>query len=248
MGIDTNKILAVPALALGAAEIPLYEMVQAYGTFANHGQRLKPMMITRIEDADGKVIVENKPIPVEQQERVLSIEEADLMNHLMKKVVAEGTAQKLVYKYGLNFDIAGKTGTSQNNSDGWFIGYTNNLIAGAWVGAETPAVHFKSLELGQGASTALPIWGKFMEKVTHDPKYAYVAEAKFPVYCDSVKHQLLCIPEISENDTTEILEIPAAPDSLMNDIEELIEIPKESQIDKNKNNGGGQELNLNLRR
>ncbi len=239
MGIDTNKILAVPALALGAAEIPLYEMVQAYGTFANHGQRLKPMMITRIEDADGKIIVENKPIPTEQQERVLSIVEADLMNHLMKKVVAGGTAQRLVYQYGLNFDIAGKTGTSQNNSDGWFIGYTSNLIAGAWVGAETPAVHFKSLELGQGASTALPIWGKFMQKVVGNPNYSYIKEAKFPVYCDSVKHQLLCIPEISENDTTEILEIPFAPDSLVNDIEELIELPKESQKDKNKNNGGG---------
>ena len=243
MGIDTNKILPVPALALGAAEIPLYEMVQAYGTFANHGLRLKPMMITRIEDANGKVILENSPIPIEQQKRVLSIEEADLMNHLMKKVVEDGTAKKLVYKYGLEFDIAGKTGTSQNNSDGWFIGYTNDLVAGAWVGAETPAVHFKSLELGQGASTALPIWGSFMEKLVHDPKYAYIAESKFPEYCDSVKTVLLCIPPVTEDDTTEILEIPAMSDSLTNDIEEVIEIPKESQKDKRKEEGGGLEIN-----
>lgn len=161
MGI-TSQLDAVPAIALGAADISVYEMVGAYATFANKGVYTEPIYITRIEDKSGVVIKEFIPKKIE----AISEETAYLMLNLMQGVVAHGggTGARLRTRYNLTNPIAGKTGTTQNNSDGWFMGVVPNLVAGCWVGAEDRAVRFRSTSLGQGANMALPIWALFFKK------------------------------------------------------------------------------------
>jgi membrane carboxypeptidase/penicillin-binding protein len=109
----------------------------------------------------------------------LEEDHADMMVKMMRSVVDDGTASRLKYKYGINSDIAGKTGTTQSHADGWFVGYTPNLVFGAWVGGESPAVHFRDLKLGQGANTALPICGLFLQKLYADPIYQALKQEKF---------------------------------------------------------------------
>jgi len=163
MGV-TSRLEAVPALCLGVADISLYEMVGANSTFANQGTYVQPIFVTRIEDKNGKVLEEFVP----NTEEVFNEEKAYVMCELMKGVVQYGTGSRLRYRYNLMNPIAGKTGTTQNNSDGWFIGFTPDLAAGCWVGGEDRAVHFNTTDQGQGASMALPIWGKFFQKVYAD--------------------------------------------------------------------------------
>jgi penicillin-binding protein 1A len=163
MGV-TSHLDAVPALCLGVADISLYEMVGANSTFANQGTYVQPIFVTRIEDKNGKVLEEFVP----NTEEVFNEEKAFVMCELMKGVVQYGTGSRLRYRYNLMNPIAGKTGTTQNNSDGWFIGFTPDLAAGCWVGGEDRAVHFNTTDQGQGASMALPIWGKFFQKVYAD--------------------------------------------------------------------------------
>lgn len=163
MGIQ-SRLEAVPSLCLGTCDISLYEMVGANATFANQGEWIEPMFITRIEDKNGNVIQEFIPKHVE----ALSQETAYLTLNLMKGVCDFGTGTRLRFRYGLRNPIAGKTGTTQNNSDGWFMGITPDLVSGAWVGAEDRSVHFRSTDLGQGASMALPIFGLYMQKVYAD--------------------------------------------------------------------------------
>lgn len=163
MGI-TSHLDAVPALCLGIADISVYEMVGANSTFANKGTYVEPVFVTRIEDKNGKVLEEFIP----KTNEVFNEEKAFVMCELMKGVVQFGTGARLRYRYNLTTPIAGKTGTTQNNSDGWFIGYTPELAAGCWVGGEDRAVHFNTTDQGQGASMALPIWGKFFQKVYAD--------------------------------------------------------------------------------
>ena len=160
LGIHSD-IPDVPAIALGVADISLLEMVNAYCTFANGGKSVSPVFITRIENHQGEVIYESKQ---EKSKNVFSKQTAFYMTEMLKGVVNEGTANRLRTMYGLYGEIAGKTGTTQSQADGWFIGYTPGLVAGAWVGAENPAVHFNSIRYGQGAATALPIWAYFMQK------------------------------------------------------------------------------------
>lgn len=180
-----------PSLALGTAEANLLEMLQVFGTFANRGIRPEYYFLDRIETADGMVIAQFDP-PVANQ-RVLSQASSDMMVHMLKSVVNDGTASRLRWRYGLsNVDLAGKTGTSQNQADGWFIGITPRLVAGAWVGAETPAVHFRSLANGQGANTALPIYGEFMRKVYQDSRYQSWRNARFSALPDSVLVTMDC--------------------------------------------------------
>lgn len=164
MGI-TAPLDPVPALCLGVCDISVFEMVGANSTFANKGTYIQPTFITRIEDKNGKVLEEFIP----QSDEVFSEGKAYVMCELMKGVVQGGTGAGL-YRYKLNAHIAGKTGTTQNNSDGWFIGFTPDLAAGCWVGGEDRSVHFNTMELGQGAKMALPIWGKFFQKVLADKK------------------------------------------------------------------------------
>jgi len=164
MGV-TSDIPAVPAIALGTPDLSLYEMVGAMNTFANKGVYVKPIFITRIEDKNGNLLDRFVPEKREAMDEVTAYK----MIELMKGVVESGTSIRLRYKYGFDNPIAGKTGTTQNQSDGWFMGITPQLTSGVWVGAEDRSVHFRSLTLGQGANMALPIWALFMKKVYDDP-------------------------------------------------------------------------------
>ncbi len=164
MGV-TSPIDPVPAIALGTPDLSLYEMVGAMNTLANQGVYIKPTFITKIEDKHGNVIERFVPEKNEALDEVTAYK----MIELMKGVVEEGTARRLQFKYGLNNPIAGKTGTTQNQSDGWFMGITPDLVTGVWVGAEDRSVHFRTIQLGQGANMALPIWGIYMKKIYSDP-------------------------------------------------------------------------------
>ncbi len=161
----TSQIPEVPSICLGTADISVFEMVAANSTFANKGTYIQPTFITRIEDKNGKILEEFLP----NSNEVFSEEKAYTMIQLMRGVVQEGTGSRLRGgKYKLNNQIAGKTGTTQYNADGWFIGLTPELAAGCWVGGEDRSIHFNSILEGQGASMALPIWGKFFVKVYAD--------------------------------------------------------------------------------
>ncbi|MEP2238506.1 MAG: transglycosylase domain-containing protein [Maribacter sp.] len=173
----SGDILEVPSIALGTVDVNVYEMVGAYGAFANQGVYVKPVMVTRIENKDGTVLYEYVP----ETKDVLSKDVSYAILDLMKGVTQGGSGTRLRttgynkwrpeydeiitgYPYKLTNPIAGKTGTTQNNSDGWFMGMVPNLVTGVWVGGEERAVHFKSITYGQGASMALPIWGLYMTK------------------------------------------------------------------------------------
>ncbi len=160
----TAPIDAVPSIALGTPDISVFEMVAANSTFANQGTYVQPTFITRIEDKNGKVLEEFIPTTDE----VFSEEKAYAMIQLMRGVVDRGTGSRLRGRFKLMNEIAGKTGTTQFNADGWFIGLTPELVAGCWTGGEERSVHFNSTNEGQGASMALPIWGKFFQKVYAD--------------------------------------------------------------------------------
>ena len=164
MGV-TSDIPAVPSICLGVCDLTLYEMVGAMSTFANKGVYVKPIFITKIEDKNGNIIETFKA----EQHEALDEVTAYKMIELMKGVVYEGTGVRLRYKYGFRNPIAGKTGTTQNQSDGWFMGITPDLTTGIWTGAEDRSVHFKTITLGQGSNMALPIWALYMQKVYADP-------------------------------------------------------------------------------
>ncbi|MEL6811629.1 MAG: penicillin-binding transpeptidase domain-containing protein, partial [Bacteroidota bacterium] len=180
MGVDTKEVLEVPSIALGTPDITLYEMVGAYSTFANQGVYVKPILVQRIEDKNGTVLFQNVP----ETKDVISNETAYVTLSLMQGVTQSGSGGRLrhkwkgndpVYKrvvtgypYGFENPIAGKTGTTQNNSDGWFMGMVPNLATGVWVGGEDRATHFSRTAYGQGASMALPIWALYMKKCYED--------------------------------------------------------------------------------
>jgi penicillin-binding protein 1A len=164
MGVG-SYLDAVYPLCVGSADISVYEMVAAYNTFPSKGVYVSPIFVTRIEDSMGNVVGEFN----NQKREAVSEYTAYLMANLMQGVVNSGTGVRLRAKYGLKGEIAGKTGTTNDQSDGWFIGYTPTLTAGVWVGAEDRQVHFESLSLGGGSNMALPIWGLFMQKVHADP-------------------------------------------------------------------------------
>ena len=163
MGI-TSPIDAVPSICLGTADISLYEMVGAISTFGNKGVWTEPLFITRIEDKNGNILKDFIPRRVE----AMSEESAYLTLNLMQGVVESGTGTRIRWRFKINTPVAGKTGTTQNNSDGWFMGLTPDLVSGVWVGCEDRSAHFRSTHLGQGANVALPIWAKFMQKVYAD--------------------------------------------------------------------------------
>lgn len=171
----TAEIPEVPSICLGTADISVFEMVAANSTFANKGTYIQPTFITRIEDKNGKVLEEFVP----HSDEVFSEEKAFAMIQLMRGVVDGGTGSRLRFRYKLYNQIAGKTGTTQRNSDGWFMGLTPELVAGVWVGGEDRSIHFNSMVEGQGATMALPIWGKFFNKVYADKKLN-VSNGDFP--------------------------------------------------------------------
>ena len=163
MGLK-GRIPPAPSICLGTPEVSIYEMVGAYGTFANKGVYTTPIFLNRIEDKNGVVLEEFSSITKE----VLSEEKSYVMLNLMQGVTTNGSGVRLRWKYGFKNQIAGKTGTTQNQSDGWFMGVVPNLVTGVWTGAEDRSVHFRNITLGQGAHMALPIWGEYMTRVYED--------------------------------------------------------------------------------
>ena len=206
MGIDTKDVPEVPSIALGTADISLYEMVGAYSTFANEGVYVKPILVQRIEDKNGTILFQNVP----ETKDVISSETAYVTVSLMQGVTQSGSGARLrhswkkndaIYKkvmtgYPFEFDnpIAGKTGTTQNNSDGWFMGMVPNLATGVWVGGDDRATHFSRTVYGQGATMALPIWGIYMKKCYADEtlgvsKDNFVKPGKISIETDCAKYK-----------------------------------------------------------
>ncbi len=167
MGITSEKMEAVPSICLGTADISVFEMASAFTTFVNKGFWVEPTYITRIEDKNGNVLEEFSPKKINQ---VLNEEKAYVVFKMLQKVVDGGTGIRLRYKYKINGAIGGKTGTTQNNADGWFMGVTKDLVTATWVGGDDQSVRFRSTKYGQGAHAALPIFAYFIKAAQADPE------------------------------------------------------------------------------
>lgn len=174
----TTALPPYPSLALGVADIPLREMVSPFMAFANNGVLMTPYYLDEIRTRDGKIIYQ---APKSVGQKVLPANEAHIMSNILASVINEGTGQGLRSTYGLQNEMAGKTGTTQNQVDGWFIGYTPRLVVGVRVGANDINIHFNSLRLGQGASMALPIYGEFMKRCERSNTYSRWKNISFPV-------------------------------------------------------------------
>ncbi|WP_281803001.1 penicillin-binding protein 1A [Segatella maculosa] len=174
-GINNPDIHPSMSLCLGPCDVSVAEMVSAYSVFANHGIRTAAMFVNRIEDNEGNVIASFQP----RMNEVISAESANKMLVLLQGVVDGGTAGRLRYKYHLEGEIGGKTGTTNKNSDAWFIGFTPQLVTGIWVGGEDRDIHFDNMAMGQGATMALPIWAYYMKKVYRDRALDYNNKASF---------------------------------------------------------------------
>lgn len=220
LGVDTSEMPAVAAIALGTVDISVFDMVAAYGTFANKGVYIEPVIVTRIEDKNGAVLYQNTPVSRD----VLSAESAYVTINLMEGVTQGGSGIRLrttggnnsAYRSGVvtgypwNFKnpIAGKTGTTQNQSDGWFMGIVPNLVTGVWVGGENRSVHFPGIIFGQGATMALPIWANYMKKVYANDSL-HVSKGAFE------KPENLSIDiNCDDNETTKVEEEPDATGQL----------------------------------
>ncbi len=199
MGIDSD-IPEVPSIALGSADLSLFEMVSAYTVFANRGKAVQPVYVTSITDPENHVLLQQSS---SRSKQVISAQNASIMLGLLKGVVDEGSANRLRTEFGLTMDVAGKTGTTQNQADGWFIGITPNLITGVWVGAEDPAVHFRTLDAGQGASTALPIWARFMQNLNEQPAFSEYRYNRFDALSSEIKALLDCPSFVAEEPVIE---------------------------------------------
>ena len=174
-GINNPEIHPSMALCLGPCEITVGEMASAYTAFVNHGIRASHMFVTRIEDGDGNIIAQFTP----RLNEVISEESAHKMLYMLKAVVDGGTAGRLRFKYNLKGDLAGKTGTTNNNSDAWFMGLTPTLVNACWVGGDDRDIHFESMSMGQGATMALPIFALYMQKLYQDKHLGYIENAVF---------------------------------------------------------------------
>lgn len=176
-GINNPDIYPSMSLCLGPCEVSVGEMVSAYTTFANNGIRIAPMFVTKIEDNEGNVVAEFQP----RMNEVISSSSAYKMLVELMAVVDEGTAGRLRFRYHIPGEIGGKTGTTNRNSDAWFMGFTPQLVSGVWVGGEDRDIHFDNMRMGQGATMALPIWAYFMKKVYRDQSLPYDSTAVFDV-------------------------------------------------------------------
>jgi penicillin-binding protein 1A len=178
MGIE-SPLEAVPTLALGTSDVSVFEMVNAYSVFVNGGVWKKPLLITRIEDKNGNVLEQF----TSESKEVLNEKTAAYMVQMLKGSVEEtgGTSTDLRNKYNIKIEVGGKTGTTQNNADGWFIGISPELVSGAWVGGENRSIRFRTMELGQGAKLALPIWAMYMQQIIKNRKELGITKDKFDV-------------------------------------------------------------------
>ncbi|MEQ9440390.1 MAG: transglycosylase domain-containing protein [Cyclobacteriaceae bacterium] len=189
MGVS-NDLPDEPSIALGTADLSLYEMLSVYSTFVNRGMHVKPIYVLGIEDQEGNVIAKFNDKP--EFTRALSERTSSMMVEMMKSVVDSGSARRIRYRYGLKNDIIGKTGTTQSQADGWFIGATPKMVAGAWVGGDNRLVRFRSTSLGQGANTALPIWANFIQSFNQDETFKNLRYATFPPPARSIAAALDC--------------------------------------------------------
>lgn len=176
-GITNPDIHPSMSLCLGPCDITVAEMASAYTAFVNKGIRSAPLLVTRIEDNEGNIVAEFTP----RMNEVISEKSSYNMIEMMRAVIDQGTGRRLRYKFNITAPIGGKTGTTNNNSDGWFVGYTPRLVTACWVGGEDRDIHFNSTAMGQGASTALPIWAYYMNKIFRNTLLGYKQEEDFNV-------------------------------------------------------------------
>lgn len=198
-GVLNKQIDPVVSLSLGPCEISVGEMVSAYTAFANRGIRTAPLFVTRIEDNEGNVLANFTP----QMDEVISESSAYKMLVMLRAVINEGTGGRVRRLYGITADMGGKTGTTNNNSDGWFMGFTPSLVSGVWVGGEDRDIHFDTMVNGQGAAMALPVWGLYMQKVYKDKSLGYSQEehVNIPEDFDPCKDTLMDSSSSSEDNT-----------------------------------------------
>lgn len=208
MGIS-SPLPKVPSLALGTAQLSVQDLAASYSSFANKGFYTKPYTITKIEDKYGNLIVDFKPKIAKHQ--AFSNTTKQIMLEMMKATVNEGTASRLRYKYQLPNDIAGKTGTTQNNKDGWFVGISPNLVSVTWVGADDHRIGFRNTNIGQGANSALPVFALLMQKMNKDNSFKEITEAKFAPPSTTVQMMLDCEPTQRDNFLERLFDNPARP-------------------------------------
>ncbi|HEY9116731.1 MAG TPA: transglycosylase domain-containing protein, partial [Roseivirga sp.] len=226
MGIESD-IPYVPSIALGTAEINMMELAKAYTTFINNGKPAQPYFIAEIRDSQGKILASFKPEV--NEEAVLTEVTRQMMIEMMKGTVNDGTAQRLRWKYGLSNDIAGKTGTTQDNKDGWFVALTPRLITVTWVGADDHRIGFRSTNMGQGANSALPIYGIFQQKMNQSDRLANIAYAKFPPASTRVLNMMGCTPEKEPGLLKRIFVNTDKPKTTRIKIDSLGQAPKEKE-------------------
>ncbi|WP_245583663.1 transglycosylase domain-containing protein [Salinimicrobium xinjiangense] len=186
-----------PSIALGTAELSAAELAGSFAGYVNRGKAARPFYLTRIQDKYGNTIAEFQPQLASSP--AFSSTTGQVMVEMMKGTVNSGTASRLRYKYGLPNDIAGKTGTTQNNKDGWFVGITPNLVSVTWAGTDDQRIGFPSTHLGQGANSALPAFALLMQKMNADPQFNEITRAKFPAPSATVQMMLNCEPEKRDN-------------------------------------------------
>ena len=196
MGVESD-LPQVPSIALGTASLNLGELTSAYTSFVNNGHYSRPYYITKIEDGNGNLLAEFKPEISKQ--RAFSEDTRKIMLNMMQATVNEGTATRLRYKYGLQNDIAGKTGTTQDNKDGWFVGITPELVCVTWVGADDHRIGFRNTAIGQGANSALPIFAKLMQKMNADSEFNNITNARFQPLSAELAELMECPPQERDN-------------------------------------------------
>jgi penicillin-binding protein 1A len=225
MGIQ-SEIPDVPSIALGSSAVSLMEMTAAYACFANEGISSYPYFIKKIEDREGNVYDDFKPEV--SGKKTMKKETALMVRHMLQTVVQEGTASRLRWRYGVYNDIAGKTGTTQANADGWFMAMTPNLVIGTWVGADDPRIRFRSTMLGQGSNTALPMVAYFLRDVNKDKKYSDLSEARFKPLPMALRRNMDCdLYEINDDLWQQIEKTVYSRDSLMQ-VDSLAKVPPET--------------------
>jgi penicillin-binding protein 1A len=204
-GIRNPEIYPAPSLCLGPCEISVAEMASAYTAFINHGIRSAPLYVTKIVDNEGNTLAEFKP----RMNEVISGNAADKMLYMLRAVVDGGTAGRLRFRYNIKAPLGGKTGTTNSNSDGWFMGVTPKLVSACWVGGDDRDIHFDSMTYGQGASMALPIFGLYMKSIYADSSLPYSQDDQFDLP-----------PEYDPCSTEDDMQIV---DGLPNEADEIIE-------------------------
>jgi len=196
LGIESD-LPAVPSIALGTASLNVEEMTGAYTAYANSGRSTKPYYISSIKDAEGNLLASFKPEISKQ--KAFSEDTRKIMVNMMEATVNEGTASRLRYSYGLRNDIAGKTGTTQNNKDGWFVGITPELVCVTWVGADDHRIGFRNTGIGQGANSALPIFARLMQKMNANASFNHITNARFQPLPSDLANMMECPPEERES-------------------------------------------------